>query len=267
VASAGGKASASQAQQFARAASRAPEHTRAIWATAALEGYESLSPSARHQLIAVIAQNWSRTEAMAKFSLTPRLTRTIPKIFAMDRELIQRSTQLQAEERVILKRINQIRAMENAASIAARLPWTEMRGQVLAQVSGAYSDLAEGLKALPAPKNLSSAENQAYAQMVAKLARPFEQKAQSVRGQARSLIASAKSDRDASDLGWSNASYNSGTKEEIFRARWKQALSNQNWPMVAFFIQEAEKKVVLNRGELSNAKAVSLAVATRTEGS
>ncbi len=250
-----------------RNANKAPAHVRAIWATAALESFEQLLPGQRHQMIGVLAKHWPQTEAMAKFSLAPRLTKSIPKVFATDRELIRRSSQLVADERVILKRINQIRTMEEAAAVAARLPWTETRGLVLTQVGGSYEDLASGLKDLPAPKGLSKAEQKTYEQMVAKLARPFEQKAQTVRSQSRALLASSKTSLDASDLGWSGANYNTGTKEEIFRARWKQALSSQNWPMVAYFIQEAEKKGLLNRNELSNAKAVSLAVATNSEGS
>jgi outer membrane protein assembly factor BamD (BamD/ComL family) len=249
----------------ARNAQKAPEHTRAIWATAALENLDALSPNMRHRMIEVVSRNWNKTEAMAKFSLSPRLTKSIPRVFALDREAIRGSGTLVADERVILKRIHQIRSMEEGATVAASLPWTEMRGQVLTQVGGAYEDLASGLKELPAPKGLSANDQKTYGQMVAKLARPYEQKAQNVRSQARGLLDSSKS-LDAGDLGWSSANYNTGTRDEIFRARWKQALSSQNWPMVAYFIQEAEKKGLLNRSELSNAKAVSLALATNTEG-
>jgi hypothetical protein len=223
----------------------------------ALEKSSKLSFEQRHQAITLLASHWSQLDSLARFSMIPRVSASVPQAIAWNREFIQRSGRVQATEKSVNRKIELIRQLEQTATIAAKLPGSRIKVLALNEVAHAYEDLGIGLKQLPAPRGLRTADKLAYDQMLAQLARPFERKAVSARSKASLLIA----DSDASNPRWGRANLDTGTRSEILKARWSEALSSGMWPQVAYFIQESEQKRLISRDELKIAKAYSLAAA------
>jgi hypothetical protein len=202
-------------------------------------------------------------DPLVKFALLPGMSKSLTESFAQDRATIEKSGKLGASERSITRRIALIREMENSVTQSARIPSPRASAFALHDVAGAYDDLTAGLRAIPAPRGLRPRDRQAYDRMLAKLTAPYEHKARSVREKefqvtSQALVAKAV---DVSDLGWKNASLDTGSSEDIFKARWAQALSSGNWPQVGYFMQQAEKKKILSKSEMSNARAVAFGMA------
>ena len=64
------------------------------------------------------------------------------------------------------------------------LPWSRIRAETLNVLASTYQDLADGLSALPAPKDLSESDLASYQNTIQKLVVPFEEKGQDIRSKA-----------------------------------------------------------------------------------
>ncbi|HUP57572.1 MAG TPA: tetratricopeptide repeat protein [Bdellovibrionota bacterium] len=256
-----GRETPSSAHSFRIASSRASHEIRGIHAAAALERSGELGFDKRHRMIAQLAASWPKMDPLTRFSLLPRVSKSIAEAFALDRAHIAR-TPLTANERTITRRIALIREMENAAAQATRIPSPKAHAVSMHEVASSYDDLTGGLRQIPAPAGLAPGDLKAYDRMLAQLTRPFEKKAQAVRQQEIRISARALADtRGATDLGWKTASLDTGSRDQIFRTRWSQAIASGNWAQVGYFIQQAEKRKLLSGSELNAAKAVSLNLA------
>ncbi len=195
------------AQAIRLAQSSAPD-VRPIYAAIALENAGRMSMDTRHRMIHELAAGWKQLDELARFSLISRISTSVPRAFALDRESIPRSGRLQANERSLTRRLNLTREMESSATQAARLPWSRIRALVLNEVAWVYNDLADGIRHLPPPANIRRLDGRgrlAYQRMVDQLVAPFENKAQQIRSEAFRLAAqtgveSEVYDRIASDL-------------------------------------------------------------------
>lgn len=304
----------------ARHDSSGPAANRALWATLALEGAQHLAFRDRNVAIRHAVSAWDEHDPLVKFALVPRLSASLAQAFRLNRAAMKEVAPLRAHERYIARRIEVIRELENAATKAMKLPWARIRAEVLNEVAGVYLDLARGLAALPAPKDLSSADLAAYEETIRKINMPFEEKGQDMRAKAfeiasrfaiedESLAAiaepffaenpsQAKALRDAKpaekpgekpslDLAflaqldpkgdWKDAmkANDQGTREDLayenpalyVKTLWVRALQGRRLNQVAFFMQEAQEKALIQAGVMGAVKAVSLASAgARGEG-
>ncbi len=125
--------SESQSQSAIKKARSAPLPLRALWAGIALENPTALSQSGRRQMVEKLAKHWSDLDPMVRFALLPKITRSVPKVFEIERIAISKSP-VRADERSLAKRIRLIADLEKAATRAAALPWSRIRARVLDEI-------------------------------------------------------------------------------------------------------------------------------------
>lgn len=160
------------------------KQTRALWAVVALEGARNLTFRDRHVALRNAAAGWEELEPLARFTVLPRLTNSIPLAFSLNRAALKDVAPLRADERYITRRVEVVRELENAAAAVMKLPWARIRAETLNEVAGAYIDFAHGILTLQPPKGLSAEETAAYADTMRKITLPFEEKGQEMRAKA-----------------------------------------------------------------------------------
>lgn len=317
------------ADAFDKARHEANGQDRAMWAILALEGAEHLAFRDRNAAISQAAKGWESLDPLIKFTLLPYFSRTLAGAFRLNRDALKEVAPLKAHERWITRRVEVIREMENAATHVMKLPWARIRAEVLNETAGIYLDLARGLAALPAPKDLTDSDRQAYEETIRKLTMPFEEKGQDMRGKAFEIASrfaieensfqaiaepffaenpsqakTLKGDptqvdsrkpasEDSEVLGlaflaqidskgdWSDllATLQKHPEREAsedlayenptlyLKNLWGRAVHGKRLPQVAFFMQEAQEKALIESGLMGAIKAVSLAAAgARGEG-
>jgi TolA-binding protein len=317
------------ADAFDKARHESTSQERAMWAILALEGAEHLAFRDRNAAITQAAKGWESLDPLFKFTLLPYFSRTLASAFRLNRGALKDVAPLKAHEKWITRRVEVIREMENAATQVMKLPWARIRAEVLNETAGIYLDLARGLAALPAPKDLSAEDMQAYEDTIRKLTMPFEEKGQDMRGKAFEIASRfaieetsfkaiaepffaenpsqaktlkgdptktearkpASTDSESLGLaflsqidskgGWSDListlqkhpereasedlAYENPTL--YLKNLWGRAVHAKRLPQVAFFMQEAQEKALIESGLMGAIKAVSLATAgARGEG-
>ena len=155
---------------------KAPKENRPIWAAAALEHQNDMRFPDRVLLIKILVGRWNSLNELAKLSVVPKISKSIPLAFEQNRARVNKFAKVKANERSIKRRITLIKEMEQAATKVMKLPWARVRAHVMHEVSQLYLDLAHSLMNLKAPAQMQGKELQAYQQMVQKLAFPFEEK-------------------------------------------------------------------------------------------
>jgi TolA-binding protein len=171
-------------QIFDRFRKMPPSEARTLWAIYTLEGAKHLGFRDRNLTLRTIGAGYKDLDAMSKFVVMPLLASDVQKTFELNRIAMKDVAPLRADERYITHRVDMIREMENAATEAMQLPWARIRAGVLNETAYLYLDLAHGLAALPAPKNMNDREVQAYNDTIRKLTVPFEEKGQDIRTKA-----------------------------------------------------------------------------------
>lgn len=288
-----------------RNAKTASPELRSIWAAIALENGKALDWNLRHQMIEELANNWKKVDALARFSLIPSISASVPHSFKLDREVAKASGALKLSGPSLSHRVALIKSLEDSATIAAKLPWLRIHALVLNEVAGVYTDLADGVKRIPPPRQLTVAEWKSYSASLNKMVLPFEQKAQNIRSEAFKLASRAsiendsyqtiaqdyfrtdakkatiappqKSEKAALDLqlirsvdsqgSWKASDSENGERAQLLRAHWGQAIESRNWAQLGFFMQEAKEKALLPEAVVGVAEAVSLATAgAKAEG-
>ncbi|MGK5084940.1 tetratricopeptide repeat protein [Bdellovibrionota bacterium FG-1] len=280
-----------------------------LWALLALEDAKNLTFHDRNIALRRAISGWKTVDPLIKFTLLPRLTRSLTKTFALNRAALTQLAPLRADEKHITRRIEVIREMENTATEALQLPWSRIRAEVLNEIAGTYLDLSQNLAALPAPKGLNAAETQAYEDTLRRLILPFEEKGQDMRAkafeigsrfaiedealnaisqpffaenpsQAKALRKSRLpgSQPQALELnilehidlggGWapliSNSSGSLSEKQayenpaQYIKSLWIRAYKAHHLPQVAFFMQEAQEKALIQAGVMNAVKALSM---------
>jgi TolA-binding protein len=299
---------------------------RALWAVLALEGGKHLAFRDRNVAVRHAVSGWEDLDPLVKFSVTPRLSRSLAGAFRMNRLALKEVAPLKAHEKWITRRVEVIREMENAATKAMKLPWARIRAEVLNEIAGTYLDLSRGLAALPAPKDLSPSDLQSYEDTIRKLTMPFEEKGQDMRAKAFEIASrfaieddsfvaisepffaenpsqakalkgtpqpsrqlasvNGKEPKEAKEVktiaeplslnvaflnkldpkgGWNNAKFDESLAYEnpalYVKSLWSKALQSNQLPQIAFFMQEAQEKALIQAGIMGAVKAVSLAAA------
>ena len=157
---------------------------QALWAALALEGAKNLAWRDRLKIVKTFVKNWDDLEPMIKYTLIPKISASIPKVFSLNRVAIKTIAPLKANDKWITRRVEVIREIEGAATKAMNLPWSRVRAEVLNETASLYIDLARGLGTISPPKGLNPAEMASYEETIRKLVMPFEEKGQEMRGKA-----------------------------------------------------------------------------------
>lgn len=290
-----------------------------LWAILALEGTRNLSFHDRNFAIRHAAKAWDDLDPLIKFSLIPHFSQSLASAFRQNRAELKDVAPLKANEKWITRRVEVIREMENAATQVMKLPWARIRAEVLNEMAAVYLDLARGLSALPPPKGLTPADQQAYDETIRKITMPFEEKGQDMRAkafeiasrfaieegsfaaisepffaenpsQAKALKGDARKPAQVlgtldptllikldSSGGWKDLLKHAEQvpSEELayenpalyLKAHWVHAIQTKKLQQVAFFMQEAQEKALIQAGIMSSVKAISLTAAgARGEG-
>jgi tetratricopeptide (TPR) repeat protein len=162
-------------------ARKATGEARVLYAALALENVQDLPFRDRHLVVRLLTDEWKNLDALSQLAILPRVSVTLPRVFELNRGSLKDVAPLRATEKYITHRIDMIREMENAATKAMGLPWTRVRASVLNEMASVYVSLGRDIAALPAPKDLSEAEAQAYEASIRKIVIPFEEKGQDMR--------------------------------------------------------------------------------------
>ncbi len=223
-----------RARRAFQSIARALPEVRAIYATAALENWNSLSPYERRVAVSNIITHWTKTESLARFTLISRVSKSIPKVVQAEREAMN-ALPVRADERSMTARVNRIKDFELFTAQVANLPLTTVQARVAEETATAYSDFAIAVRTLPAPRGLDSSGTVAYAQLVQKMVSPFERKSAELSQQAAALGPRAQFALDAEFI------ENADKRETLLQRRWAQAVESANWPQVAYFVQESKR--------------------------
>ncbi len=170
-------------------ASKGKSELRALWAASVLERKSDLAISERNALVKTVATKWSELDADLKFTLVTRMSEALPRAFEANRLLIQKSARTFSSEKTIKLRVAMIKELEETAAQVLKLPWARIRVGVMREIAQAYTDFSLALQAADAPKGLSPEETNLYKETLAKLAFPFDEKAQEIRGKAFEIAA------------------------------------------------------------------------------
>ena len=179
-----------RAAAFERAR-EAKSEKHALWGMLALDGAKDLGFKDRFLMVKTVISGWKELDPIIQFALLSKLTTLVPKIFALNRDSLREIAPLKANAKSITRRVEVIQEMENAATQAMSLPWSRLRAQVLSEMATVYLSLAKEIGALPPPADLSTSDQEAYAQTVRGIVIPFEEKGQDMRSKAFEIASRA----------------------------------------------------------------------------
>ncbi len=174
-----------------------PESSRAIWALAALANDRGLGFADRLELLGRLAEAWDRLDGPMQSQLQGRLVEVVKSSLERNRKILVTSFPLKPERRAIGKRLDRVKELESETVRLVKLPWTRLKTEVLVELAAAYTDIGDGLRALPAPTGFSGAEVEEYKQTLMGLSMPFDEKAVELRAKAFEVASEAGIDDSA----------------------------------------------------------------------
>jgi TolA-binding protein len=161
----------------------------AIWAAVSLEGAKQLAFRDRLLAIRHFAKNWDELDPLVKFAVLPYVNTSIPHALALNRKMMDEVAPLRMTsdaEKYITHRVDIMREMENAVTLAMKLPWARIKADSLNELAATYLDFSTTLAALQ-PKGLKDAEVAVYQETIRKITVPFDEKGQDLRSKAFQL--------------------------------------------------------------------------------
>jgi hypothetical protein len=161
-----------------------------LWAAVALEGAKSLA--FRDRLLAVrhFAKNWDELDPLTKLTVLPYVNTSIIHALELDRKMMDQAAPLRVSgndaEKYITHRVDLMREIENAVTLAMKLPWARIKAESLNELAATYLDFSTTLAAAQ-PKGLKDEEIAVYQETIRKITVPFEEKGQDLRMKAFQL--------------------------------------------------------------------------------
>jgi hypothetical protein len=173
---------------FDKARKRSGEQA-ALWATVSLQQAKDLAFRDRLLAIRHVCQHWDEMDPLVKLSVLPYLNDAIPQALAMDRKMMNEVAPLRANEKYITHRVDVMREMENAVTLAMRLPWARIKAGAMNELAATYLDFSTEIAAIKptGADKMSEQDLAAYDDTVRKITVPFEEKGQDLRGKAFQL--------------------------------------------------------------------------------
>jgi len=158
----------------------------ALWSAVALTQAKDLGFHDRLLAIRHLAKGYGDIEAMAKFAILPSINESIPAALELNRLMMNDFAPLRANEKYITHRVDVMREMENAVTIAMDLPWARIKAECLNELASTYHDFSATLEKIQ-PKGLKDDEIAVYQETIRKITVPFEEKGQDLRSKAFQL--------------------------------------------------------------------------------
>jgi hypothetical protein len=162
----------------------------ALWAAVSLERSKDLA--FRDRLLAVrhFAKNWDELDPLAKLTVLPYVNTSIIHTLDLARKMMDQAAPLRVSgndaEKYITHRVDIMREMENAVTLAMKLPWARIKAESLNELAQTYIDFSTTLAAAQ-PKGLKDDEIAVYQTTIRKITVPFDEKGQDLRMKAFQL--------------------------------------------------------------------------------
>lgn len=259
-------------------ARKAAGPARGPWAALALENPKGVGFNERIQLFDMVSTDWEKRDALTRFALLPVISSSIIVGLRQANAEIRAMSKLKLEKPAIDKRTQLIQKMEAGVDKILSLPWARIRVGALGELANLYSDFSSDLAALPRPEGLAADDLKAYDQTISELRAPFQKKAEDLRKQALDLVATSPIETEtynpiaAAAQPHASLSNLSGPLAGIDTLQQikapaalvtlaSKAVKEGNWGLLAFVIQEAKDKNLLNEGQLAAARGISLVLA------
>ncbi len=269
-------------EELLQKALRGTKSNRGVWSAVALTLGRKLSFKDKLNAAITAAAGWSDLDSLQQFALLPAMNRRVPEAFSEARKAIPVLAKLKGDSGSLGRRVELMKELENAAGKAVKLPWSQAKVTVLAEVALAYQDFCQELARLNPPKGTSADEAKAYRKTVAEILDPFDKKGKTIRAQAdelarematelaRQTASAAKPepvdltllDRVATPGGWSTLASDGKAKLDLrLRGYWADAYRTQSWGRLGYFLQELKDKELVKEPTLSLLRAVTLNLA------
>jgi TolA-binding protein len=162
----------------------------ALWAAVSLERSKELA--FRDRLLAVrhFAKNWDELDPLSKLTVLPYVNTSIVHTLDLARKMMDQAAPLRVSgndaEKYITHRVDIMREMENAVTLAMKLPWARIKAESLNELAQTYIDFSTTLAAAQ-PKGLKDDEIAVYQTTIRKITVPFDEKGQDLRMKAFQL--------------------------------------------------------------------------------
>ena len=259
-----------------------------IWAAITLSGAQHLGFRDRSLALEILGSHWKELDPLVASTLLPLVNRSVPLALELNRRSVSEIAPLIGAtgrtERYIQDRMFRIHEFEAAATQAARLPWARIQALALNQTAEVYLDAAKSLQD-------------------ARLAQPFEEKGQDLRGKAFEVASKAAIDGEAFDrisssfftdnptqakalkssqpyshprvldlftmdaFGVSATPHDGELVAKKLRDAWELAVRAHEWQRVGFFLRFGAEKSILSPGLLALMQATSwAAMGAQSEG-
>jgi TolA-binding protein len=154
-----------------------------LWAIVSLQQAKELAFRDRLLAIRHTSQHWDELDPLVKLSVLPYLNSSIPNALAMNRKMMNEVAPLRGDAKYITHRVDVMREMENAVTLAMKLPWARIKAGAMNELASTYLDFSSALSNLQ-PKGLEGKDLEAYQDTVRKIVVPFEEKGQDIRAKA-----------------------------------------------------------------------------------
>jgi TolA-binding protein len=238
---------------------------RTLEAAIALQNLADTTFAERNSLVGILSTGWNHLDALSQFALIPALNRQIAPNIHRNRVALLTLWPLKSNSKSLNRRIEHMQELEKLAAKAVKLPWMQIKIDVLRELAGMYSDFSDELNRVPLPKELPESEQAAYLKSVQEIVQPFLEKSEKLRTQAQEVVSAApklNAGDAVIDLPLFRELDDRAPADPLpvlIKQLWTQAVQNKNWGQISFFIQELKDKSHPSNRTLKLMRAVALA--------
>ncbi len=243
--------------------SRARPAHRSIWAMVVAGNSQAYDARGVDQALKALAKNWKYTDPSVRFFLVARAAETIPAVLERDRTWLKKAG-LAVSEASITRRMNGLAQLENRAKVVGAVPVNAVQAAASQSVYLGFSDLIADMRALPAGKDATPAQQREHRKLVASLVHPLVLKARKIRDAGMALARKDERGLSAKNCSvlFKPAALASNSKTpavERLAKEWQSAIQDEKWTRVAFFSDEVVEMKGVSAAWSKAARAASLA--------
>jgi hypothetical protein len=284
-----------------------PKGNEMLWTLNELAERRKRSIATRLELLTTVAEGWSRIDPMFRYTLIPRVNEMMIETFRSVRLDVRAANTVRADKASIQTRLKRIKTVEEASEKILKVPFARIQVALLSEVAGMYSDLAADIAGVQTPGGLKDEERQVFQATMMKVAEPFANTGKAYRKKAFEVASKTGVESDVFQIvakqffaeqpeaakfymhsgefpspmmitsrilsefdaegGWSEGTSGNAEPVRKLKSEWMNAVSQRQWPKVAFLLAEANEKKLLKPGIQALMRAVSLAaIGARAEG-
>lgn len=285
---------------------RAPLKNRIFWAVLGAYGFKNLTRRDRNAFSSEILSSWDKQDSIPKLWLLPHIASILPYELKSIRDGVRGTAKIRPDPSTIKKRTKQIELAEAELDRFELFPLLSLKAAAMNERANLYMDFSQDLTDMANAKGLSKEDRELLKVAVEKIRSSFENKGKTLRKKAFDLASNAAADpeifgniaslyfqefpteiasyKDIRGLGQgvhiSTTSFDeidknkgwtsSGVPQnlnDLIKKKLFLAVSERNWPFVAFLLQEGKRLEALNPVQLTMVRAVSMVLTgARPEG-